>query len=238
MRKALLLLWIFILPQMYGQLEMPKKPSRIFHSWGTTLPMLDLIQTPSKTFSTPMWGSNNYNQGGTIYPMKQTVNAQGFSVISLQYNFRYNFAEINKEIAFAYNCTPSIGVGAITFGDYQFNNSLQINSYGIFQLPVQIEMEMGAGSTYLSESNHGFTLGCGLAYMLTPLISPQLISQTFDANGNTLTSQTMRFSYVQVVASTGFRYFDRYNNLNELNVLIGFVNGSNGRLSWINFLRY
>ena len=213
---------------------------RSFHSLGYSV-YTDFVSTPRTIYS--YWDPNavigyttagNPITGKTISKVNQDY---GFSYFTFFYRYRYNLKEYNDNRSLGISVTPALGL-SLSWEE----------GVGYFNLPIQLELAFGAGSTYNSTSEKGGYIGAGLEINKFPLFYP---GGSWENGPQTL--------WMQPVLSTGLRYWNRKNKVKEINLKFGFSvsndpvpaladNGSNfgkmqlppitARISWISFLNY
>ncbi len=216
---------------------------RIFHAFGTAI-YTDFAASPVVKYNyvTEIYNSNT----GFYEPTTVSAYAQnnGFSVLTLIYEFRYNLHEISDNFAISLNATPALGVLALTSGE----------GFGTLNFPLMVGLEFGAGSTYNSSANAGGFFHAGIEFNKMPLAGgPDVSMLTGSASYPT--------SWVNPVVATGIRYWNKNNKLREINLKYGFGNsgetppvgysastyGSSGdaiypamtlRLSWLFWINY
>jgi len=84
---------------------------------------------------------------------------------SFQYEGRFNITNINDNTAFSISLAPSVGL-AVPVDDFE--------GIANFNIPLFANIEFGAGSTYDSDANIGFSLGIGINFTRFPLFGLDL----------------------------------------------------------------
>lgn len=127
---------------------------------------------------------------------------RSFSFYDYSLDCRLNLLEINKNSAISVKASPTLGLDIGTFG------------FLSFQLPLSLEYDLGAGSTYDATDEKGFYVSAGLTLMVNPLIyvkereESQIVSQ-----GGKLTKAWLRPSF-----GAGYRYWNNLNRMKEIGV--------------------
>lgn len=85
--------------------------------------------------------------------------------LSYQYEGRVNITNLNDNSALSVSLAPSVGLAFPTD---------DLDGYGSINIPVFVNIEFGAGSTYDSDADVGFTLGLGLNHTRFPLFGLDL----------------------------------------------------------------
>lgn len=127
------------------------------------------------------------------------------SLVGLSFNPRLNLLEFGKNASFSLNTPITVGAGVGEgFGSVAIN------------IPATINLNIGNVSTYNSDANKGFTLGAGVeaVYLTKPLLM-------FDEDYNEGKSY-----WFQPVANIGYRFWNRENHANEINLKIGYGTSS------------
>ena len=186
-------------------------PLPIFHSLGYTS-FLDIYHSPDINFKIGAGGLAN----GEVH---QTSSANAISLFTLLYRLRYNFYEPYNNIAFGVTATPSIGAG-FCWGQ---NQNIGDIGLGIFNIPVLCEFNFGAGATFRSFNRIGGVIGLGFDYTYLPFFETNLLNN----------NQQINYSYLNLCANFGYRYWGRYENLREVNLKIDFINGFAARIAFI-----
>lgn len=164
---------------------------RYFSSIGSTY-FLDVFTTPvkSETF---------FDEYSQEYETEYS-RSLGFSYFTFMYRARLNVMQLSEDMAISASLTPALGISVSDAG------------IGSFNMPLLISAELGAGSTYSSASNLGFSIGAGAEYTNAGLINSDL--------GDSYIGYTK--SWVQPVVATGIRYWNKRNKLREINIKYGF----------------
>ena len=196
-------------PAPFNPNEPPPLP--IFHSFGYTS-FLDIYHSPDINFKIGAGGLAN----GELH---QISSANAISLFTILYRLRYNFYEPGNNLAFGVTATPSIGAG-FCWGQ---NQSIGDIGLGIFNIPVLCEIDFGAGSTARSYQRIGGLIGLGLDYTYLPFFETNLLNN----------NQQINYSYLNLCANFGYRYWGRYENLREVNLKIDFINGFAARIAFI-----
>ena len=238
MKKTILLIYVaFSFLSAFSQ-EAPASKQRVYHSLGYSM-FTNLTATPVKIYSwwNPTQQFAGYTMGGNpIYiGAWNTDVAQDFGITFLDvfYRFRYDIFEPNDNLSVGLSATPAIGV---TYTEWEGGGSLN--------LPIQIELGFGAGSTYNSSAEHGGYIGCGVEINKMPLFY----------TGDPFYGEYPINFWAQPVISGGYRYWSKENKVKEINLKVGFSLNSQTlpvgsgiertyppiaiRLSWISFLNY
>lgn len=113
---------------------------KYFHSLGY---VFEYVKTPGVEFE---------NSGGHFQSK--------YYSISYQYEARVNIANLSDNSALSVSLAPSAGAAFSTN---------ELSGYGSFNIPAFVNIEFGAGSTYDSDANVGFTLGLGINHTRFPL---------------------------------------------------------------------
>ena len=200
-------------PSQYAPSLNPNEPPPlpIFHSFGYTS-FLDIYHSPDINFKIGAGGLAN----GELH---QISSANAISLFTILYRLRYNFYEPGNNLAFGVTATPSIGAG-FCWGQ---NQSIGDIGLGIFNIPVLCEIDFGAGSTARSYQRIGGLIGLGLDYTYLPFFETNLLNN----------NQQINYSYLNLCANFGYRYWGRYENLREVNLKIDFINGFAARIAFI-----
>ena len=228
----------FISSSIFSQDSTAAKQKKI-HSIGYSV-YLDFIVAPRKVATywdpdafTGYDSLNNPLHGATVTGTAQNF---GYSLVTFFYRFRYNIKEPNYNNSLGLTATPALGIG------FCVGSSPGI---GYFNLPIQIEMGFGLGSTYLSTAEKGGYIGAGFEINKFPLfyegkpLSPYIHASSF---------------WVQPVFSAGLIYLNKKYKVKEVNLKLGYAlssdplpasNRSNfnvppitARLSWVTILNY
>ena len=154
-----------------------------------------------------------------------------FSVYTFIYTARLNMAEPSDNLAVSASASPSLGVIFSEVG------------LGGINVPVTVNLDFGAGATYHTTHNAGGTFGLGVEYNKIGLIPTGEYS-----------SEDYKTSWIQPVVIAGFRYWNKRNNLREINLKFGMGSAQDyresqsedlttrraltARLSFIKFLNY
>lgn len=127
---------------------------KVFHSIGTSI---DFGSSPIN-----MTSSND---------LHQLVYIAG--LLSIDYEFRYNIADLSDEIVLSASISPGISIADIagsetidsTYGGNQGIMPLPYRSLGAFlKIPLIISIEKGAGASFMSQAEIGGFFGVGLEY--------------------------------------------------------------------------
>ncbi|MFM7022245.1 MAG: hypothetical protein ACKOXB_04650 [Flavobacteriales bacterium] len=162
MRKSIfcfsLILLICIAPMFAGE-DSPDFKNRFIRSWSIT---------PFSSFNASPIGECpvNVDSKGYISPTF-TING-----IWYHHHFRYNLHEFNSENAIGLNVAPSVGLVAC------LNTNVDGVGVGHFTFPLYVSYETGAGSTYASEKDLGYSFGLGLEYHLLPFFFAGSINES------------------------------------------------------------
>lgn len=182
-----------------AQEEKSEKSMMSFHTLGFSV-FLDYYASPVEKIKLD-YLTTTYNSVTGLYDTTSYTYAQTvlFGLGSVQYKYRRNIKEFSSNTALAFSINPSFGVHFT--GDQRKEGALSI------VVPVMIELETGAGSTYNSEKNSGAFIGLGGEYIRGPLIK----SKEFVG----------RSGWFEPVVCGGIRYWSRGNTLREINVKLG-----------------
>lgn len=211
----------------------------IYHSVGMTA-ITDYIKSPVINVSVPI---HDYANNTVNYSIEK-ARAYVYTLGTIIYRFRYNIFDISENRAIGISITPSIGMS--------FINVHSTNSQGIgnqhLSIPLILEYEFGAGSTYNTIVNYGGLFGIGVDYCLLPFTwgSPY-------ASNSGEGVKNPKFSYLQLGIITGYRFWSARNKLQEINLKAGigpsytappsYDNENDGisfsaRLAWLRFINY
>jgi len=230
LRKITLLISFFCaIAVVQNAQTLAKAKNKVFHGIGYTA-ILDIIKTPSTQLN-----YSGLDQNGNPTSITENVQLTGFSFMTLIYRFRYNIYELSDNRAIGLSASPALGL-SLFLGSSDYPNGIGGNMVGLgdIDLPIFLEWESGAGSTYSSSSNYGGMLGAGLDYYYLPFSNSGLTSES----GDPITYP--KYSYVQFALEGGIRYWNKINRLHEINLKVD-LGGSESygfRLSWIRFLNY
>lgn len=187
----------------------------------------DFIRTPVQEFTTEDINGVEYN----FYHQDQ-----GYGIISISMNYRYNLIEAGDEFAIGLNAQPLVGLSV-------FSNS---EGLGHLNLPLFASLDFGAGSTYNSTANIGGFIGAGFEYYNAPFLGSGIEgpeSDNFDTDN----------SWTQPMVSGGIRYWGKKgNHCREISVKYGwgkeldsefsedydFKRSNTFRLAFVTFLNY
>ena len=169
---------------------------------------------------------------GTQDPYLEYSVASAFSLFTLIYNTRINVVEPSDNFAVSASVAPSL---ALSFSE---------SGIGGINMPVTLNAEFGAGATYHTTHNRGGMFGLGVEYNKIGLF----------ALGDDYSEGEYKTSWIQPVVITGFRYWNKKNNLREVNLKFGMGGTQDyredqsedlttrrsltARLSFITFLNY
>ena len=186
-------------------------PLPLFHSFGYTTCM-DYYQSPTINFI--------INPGGLApYAVNESSTAKGLSLFTLIYRLRYNYYEPTNNMAFSASISPAFAAAY-----YQgVNNNVGDVGVGIFNMPVLAEFNFGAGATHRSYERIGGVIGLGFDYTYLPFVETTLLNN----------NQQLHYSYMNLCANFGYRFWGRYENLREVNFKIDFANGFGARVAFI-----
>lgn len=105
----------------------------------------------------------SFASGNTDNPASQLLSG---GIYGLHYGFRYNLVELDDEKSINIGAYPNVGMlfgGKYSYFDY--------GGIGSFNMPVEVGFNYGAGATYQSNKNHGFSIRTGIDINFVPLIS-------------------------------------------------------------------
>lgn len=157
--------------------------------------------------------------------------ASSVSVYTIIYNARLNVLEPSDNLAVSASVAPALGVNFSEIG------------IGSINVPLTVNLDFGAGATYHTTHNAGGTFGLGVEYNKIGLIPTGDVA-----------ADDYQTSWVQPVVIAGVRYWNRKNNLREINFKFGMGDARDyreyddealttrrsitARLSFIKFLNY
>ena len=219
----------------------PQKERMVFEAFGSTIPLADLFVTPTENFNVPLLHTtfNGVTFTNTIVNNNLApVKLNGLSLFTFSYLLRLNLNEISADNSVSVMFAPSLG---ITLNEYQSDPyTLANDNYPIGKLnvPLQLEINWGAGATYKSAKNYGFVVRMGINYSLTPILYPSSIATSIDNYGNTLTQTPVRFSYLQFTAGFGFRNWTTNGKLREIGLQIFAFNGYGAQITRYWYIHY
>ncbi len=168
---------------------------RSFHTIGTTY-FTDYYASPLVAYERSFFSGDE----------TQYETPWGFSIMTFAYKYRFNIVELSDNIAFSTSINPALAVTASSVG------------MGSINVPLQLNMEFGAGSTYNTTANMGGYLGAGLEWNKVGLVNYDL----FDA-GDIPHDAEFQTMWMQPVISAGIRYWSASNVLKEIELKYGWA---------------
>ncbi|MGD0712192.1 MAG: hypothetical protein ABR968_13545 [Bacteroidales bacterium] len=199
--KIFLVILFFNSFYVFSQEDSKTKPksSKIFQAMGYTV-LADFVSSPVKVYPNSIYDDNT----STYIPTNSFIKTDAINLGSCMYRFRYNFYEPSQESAFSFSLTPSFGFGLVVP-----EKSGDAAGFCTFNMPLLINYEIAAGSTYKSTKEHGFFFGAGIEYYKSPLIFVGW------------TGEKPISSFILPVASAGFRFWTKTNRMAEINLKFG-----------------
>lgn len=172
---------------------------RIFiRNWGYTV-LLDFCQNPVHRYTF----DSGYGLDTAYYQ------DFGFALASVQFGFRCNLHKFSDDNALCLSANPSFA-----FGPW----NADAEGLGMFNMPILLSYDAGAGSTYATVKDKGAFIGVGVELYKTPII---FLDRAFLSNGERKPSLWM-----EPVFSAGFRrwkstVFSQTEHLREVGVKFG-----------------
>lgn len=188
--------FFFIGTSVLSQETQESKSTKVFHAVGYTI-LADYVSSPLKVI--PMTVHTNAGDIESHTFMK----SDAINLMTYMYRFRYNFSEPSAESAFSFSINPSLSFGLV------IPNKGDNGGFFTFNVPLLLNYEHGAGSTYNSTLNHGFTIGAGIEFYKSPLF---FIEKT---------GEIPITAFIMPTVSAGYRHWTRSNHLAEFNFKIG-----------------
>jgi len=197
---TLLIIAIFTFFSVYSQENKNDKSSKVFHAFGYAF-LVDYVSSPVKAVP---YQSYDYNTNQPV-ESHSFLKTDGINLASCIYRFRYNLFEPSPENAVSLSLTPAVGFGLVI----PTGGGGGEGGFFTFNLPLMLNYEHGAGSTYKSSFEHGVFLGAGIEYFRAPVISVEKQDE------KPITD------FIMPTVATGFRYWTRNNRLMEVNLKFG-----------------
>lgn len=184
--------------------------SPFFRSWGAST-FIDVINGPATTYESQAGGERFYQ-------------TEGFSYLTASFRGRINLVKFFSDMALSSSLSPATGA------------SLFQSGYAHFNLPMLVNLEIGANSTKSANlKRFGLVAGIGYEFHAAPLIVDR--SSIPIPNGTQL-----RNTWIQPTYVLGIRY-KRGGQLMELNLKYGkgpgtFTKGRTVRARTIRVMAY
>jgi len=142
--------------------------------------------------------------------------AFGFSLGAYQFTLRHNLYQINDNKAIGISAMPCLGISYVQVGDED------ATGFGIFNFPMFVSYETGAGSTFSTIKNKGFFIGAGYEISKMPLVWAG--EHEFPGGGK------IKTIWAEPICALGFRYWKKdwdpdarnEEKLSEIGVKFGF----------------
>ncbi len=179
-----------------------------FHTLGYS-PFLEFGKTPVVFYN----GFSNFDEDAIT--RKFGTQGSSFTILSLNYTFRYNLVEVSDNFAIGALVNPGLGLSLLTFD----TGVVDASYIGSFSLPIMASLDFGAGATYDSGANMGGFFAAGIEYNVNPLFDGDEVIDEADA------TVSLDKSWVQPVLAAGVRFWSRNNRLREVSLKYGFKNG-------------
>ena len=150
-------------------------------------------------------------------------NVESLCLIAFTYEPRINLKDHNERSSFSINFPVTLGI-ALTFSDtskYDTYGYNKITNGGFLELPLLLHYNHGFHSTFFNDDLNGFTIGLGGQVIVAPLIVT-----------NGLVPGQPR-AWALPVFKVGYkRDDDRFQNVRNLDLTLGYFNGLSFKFSF------
>ena len=197
--KILIIVFIFSSFCVFSQENEKTKSTKVFHAIGYTV-LADFVSSPVKIIPFSRFDENT----STYVDSHSFLKTEGINLGTFMYRFRYNIKEFSQESALSLSVNPSVCLEL--FVPEKLTDDVGLF---VFNLPLLLNYEHGAGSTYKSSAEKGFVIGAGIEYFKAPILFVE------QPDNMPITS------FIIPVASAGFRYWTKNNRLAEINLKFG-----------------
>ncbi|MBO7055157.1 MAG: hypothetical protein J6W37_07220 [Bacteroidales bacterium] len=135
----------------------------------------------------------------------------------LQWNFvsgilaaRITLIPITLNSSISVSAAPTISVGAI-YPVHNLGSRYGLNA----EVPVYLELNLGAASRYVASKDWGLCFGAGIEYFASPLCS-------YDFSDTGYNNSDFMKTWILPSCKIGYRYWSKKNKVNEVILRVGF----------------
>ena len=133
--------------------------------------LINIGQIEAQSFKDKFFRTHGAQFDATLMPSYLTETTPprvaqyiGGSLIGYHFGFRYNLLEFSKNKSLGIGVDPSLGI--LSGGVYSISETSGLLSASI---PVEFSFTSGAGSTYNSDAEHGFSIKGGIDLNIVPI---------------------------------------------------------------------
>jgi hypothetical protein len=156
-------------------------------------------------------GNYSYYNANNSDPQHALVKTTGgLDLLFIGFQYHYTLSKFNRDKSITLHTFPTLGLN--------FSTGSQNGGIGGFQFPVFVNYNIGAGATSKSKEDFGFTVGAGLEFIATSLISSKSTSPYPYYNS----SFNKRTNIIQPAINIGYRYINDNDRMREWNLKAGY----------------